>query len=87
MARQGKTVRIGTRRRGLPESTDWARARLSRCLQLAYPLQPVPQHFDDLAFAIENEEIARLLGEIADLENERLDRMSRVLSRHHGNDN
>lgn len=88
MARQGRTVTLGARkRRGLIESTEWARARLTRCLQMAYPIQPVPQAFDDLAYAIENEEITRLLREIEDLENDRLDRLGRVLARHHCNDN
>ena len=88
MAKRGRTVMLGAfRRRGVAESTDWARARLSRCLHMAYPIQPVPQAFDDLAYAIENEEITRLLREIEDLESERLDRVSRVLSRHHVNDN
>ncbi|WP_225205841.1 hypothetical protein [Novosphingobium huizhouense] len=54
---------------------------------MAYPIQPVPQAFDDLAYAIENEEITRLLREIEDLESDRLDRLGRVLSRHHCNDN
>jgi hypothetical protein len=88
MARREQKVRIGSKKaRRLPESIDWARARVTRCLQLAYPIQPVPQAFDDLAFAIENEEVARLLRELEDIENDRLDRISRVLSRHHGNDN
>ncbi|WP_225008583.1 MULTISPECIES: hypothetical protein [Novosphingobium] len=89
MAKRGRTVTLGARkaRRRIVESGDWARTRLSRCLQMAYPLQPVPQAFDDLAYAIENEEISRLLREIEDLENERLDHISRVLSRHHVNDN
>ncbi len=94
MAKHGRTVTLGARkRRGvgesgcMPESGDWARVRLSRCLHMAYPLEPVPQAFDDLATAIENEEITRLLREIEAFENERLDRIARVLSRHHGNDN
>lgn len=89
MAKHGRTVSLGVRkaRRRIAESGEWARTRLSRFLQLAYPLQPVPQTLDDLAYAIENEEIARLLQEIEDLESERLNHITRVLSRHHANDN
>ncbi|BEU99716.1 hypothetical protein [Novosphingobium olei] len=88
MDSRGRKLSVGANRIGrLVESSDWARARLTRCLQMAFPIQPVPQAFDDLAFAIDNVEITRLLRELEDIENERLDRLGRILSRHHCNDN
>lgn len=89
MAKRSRTItlRAGKARRGSAERGAFAPAGTFRCLQMAYTLQPAPQAFDDLAFAIDNEEITRLLREIADIESERLDRLGRVLARHHANDN